>query len=198
VDYLKMKIVEERPAMALARIEAEVGSIGHIVSNLMAFSGKRQEAAEALELGEMLGETAALLRHNPSFAGRDISFEKPAEALRILASRTEVRQVFLNLIKNGAEAMPGGGRLSIRLSREARDGRAWAVGVVEDRGPGLDEEARERIFLPFFSTKSGAEGHMGLGLSIAYGIVSKLGGTIEAESPESGGCRFTVRIPSCD
>ncbi|HOX32942.1 MAG TPA: ATP-binding cassette domain-containing protein [Spirochaetales bacterium] len=198
VDFLKMKVEGGRQAAALARIEEEVSSIGHIVSNLMAFSGKRQERAERLDLGELLGETLSLLRHNESFAGREIRFDPPLAPLLVRASRTEVRQVFINLLKNGIEAMPGGGALSLRLSREAAEHGAWAVGAVEDQGPGLGAEAQARAFLPFFSTKSGSEGHMGLGLSIAYGIAAKLGGSIEAGRAEGGGARFVVRLPAAE
>jgi len=197
VDYLKLKVTEEKPARALARIEAEVASIGHIVSNLIAFSGRAERQGEPLDLGQLLDETLSLLRHHASFEGREILYEGPAEPVLVAASPTELRQVFLNLIKNGIEAMPDGGLLSVRLRREEQDGQAWAVGDVEDRGPGLGAEARKNIFLPFFSTKSGAEGHMGLGLSIAYGIAAKLGGSIEAANVDPGGSRFTVRFPAC-
>jgi two-component system sensor histidine kinase AtoS len=196
VDYLKMKLSDGRQVAALSRIEAEVSSIGHIVSNLMAFSGNRQEQPESLDLGELLGETISLLKHNESFAGREIALIPAEPPFLVLASRTEVRQVFLNLIKNGIEAMPGGGRLTVKLGREELGGRAWVVGTVEDEGPGLDAGARKRVFLPFFSTKSGSEGHMGLGLSIAYGIAAKLGGSIEAGNAEAGGARFVVRLPA--
>jgi PAS domain S-box-containing protein len=197
VDYLKFMVAEAEPVKALARIEAEVASIGHIVSNLMAFTGGAAERPDRLDLGGLVAELVALLRHNPAFTGREIAFEGPGGPLQVVAARTEVRQVFLNLIKNGLEAMPGGGVLQVRLRREEAGGVAWAVGEVQDQGPGLDPATRKNLFLPFFSTKSGVAGHMGLGLSIAYGILAKLGGSIEAASLEQGGSRFTVRFPAC-
>jgi signal transduction histidine kinase len=198
VDYLKIRMGDERTIKALVRIEEEASSIGHIVSNLIAFSGNQREKVERLDLGAMLEEISSLLRHNTSFAGTEILYRPPSENLYISASRTEIRQVFLNLIKNGAEAMPEGGLITLSIARETRDGRNWVAASVEDEGPGLDAEARKRMFLPFFSTKSGADGHMGLGLSIVYGIISKLEGSIEAGNAESGGTRFLIRLPACD
>ncbi len=197
VDFLKMKVTEEKQARALSRIEGEVAAIGHIVGNLMAFSGRNRSPEERFDLGELLSETVSLLRYNARFSGTEIVYCGPDSPLEITAVRTEIRQVFLNLIKNGLEAMPDGGNLEVLLRREHEGDQSWAVGIVEDRGTGLGTGTGTTIFLPFFSTKSGAEGHMGLGLSISYGIINKLGGSIAAENIEPRGCRFTVRIPAC-
>jgi two-component system cell cycle sensor histidine kinase/response regulator CckA len=91
--------------------------------------------------------------------------------------------------------MPDGGLLRIGLAAENIDSSDWAVLRVEDSGHGFPEESKDNIFIPFFSTKSQSGGHMGLGLSIIYGSVARLGGSIIAENLSPMGCRFTVRIP---
>ena len=106
-----------------------------------------------------------------------------------------MKQVVLNLIKNAFDAMPNGGTLRIELTVETSDNIEWALLSVEDSGSGIATDSKDRIFLPFYSTKSQSEGHMGLGLSIIYGIIMRLRGGIEAENLSPCGCRFTVRIP---
>jgi signal transduction histidine kinase len=93
-----------------------------------------------------------------------------------------------NLVKNAAEAMPGGGVLTVRLVREGDE----AVITVEDTGGGIPEEARASIFKPFFSTKPRGTG---LGLAIAKQSVEAHGGSISYESRLGEGTVFTVRVP---
>jgi signal transduction histidine kinase len=102
-----------------------------------------------------------------------------------------MKQVILNLLKNAIDAMPEGGAL--RISIERKDGMMELA--VEDSGPGIPQDDVNSIFLPFYSTKRGASGHMGLGLSIAYNIIKKMGGEIIVENLKPQGCRFVIRLP---
>lgn len=105
-----------------------------------------------------------------------------------LADEGQLRQVFLNLVRNSREAMRQGGTLKVRSGQS--DG---AVEVVfQDSGPGMSGEVRERIFDPFFSTKSGGTG---LGLAVSRQIIQAHGGSIACESAEGGGTTFTIRLP---
>jgi CheY-like chemotaxis protein/anti-sigma regulatory factor (Ser/Thr protein kinase) len=108
----------------------------------------------------------------------------------IAGNGSEMREVFTNLMLNAVDALPWGGQ--IRLAT-ADDGGEVVV-RVRDSGIGMDEETRQRIFDPFFSTKT--EKGTGLGLSIAYGIVSRHRGTIAVESEPHLGAVFTVRFPA--
>jgi signal transduction histidine kinase/DNA-binding response OmpR family regulator len=101
----------------------------------------------------------------------------------------ELREVFTNLVVNALEAMPTGGRFTFRATQA--DG--WVVVAAEDTGHGMAEEVRRRVFEPFFTTK-GIRG-TGLGLAVAWGIVTRHGGTIEVESEIGRGTRFVVRLP---
>jgi two-component system, cell cycle sensor histidine kinase and response regulator CckA len=96
----------------------------------------------------------------------------------------------MNLAVNAREAMPGGGTLTIAVTRQ--DGQA--VLAVGDTGVGIDQETQERIFEPFFTTKPVGEG-AGLGLSTVDGIVAQSGGTVGVTSEPGRGTVFTIRLP---
>jgi GAF domain-containing protein/ActR/RegA family two-component response regulator len=101
----------------------------------------------------------------------------------------ELREVFTNLLTNALEAMPGGGRYVFRVSAEGEQ----VVVRAEDTGCGMSEETRRRVFEPFFTTK-GPRG-TGLGLAVAWGIVTRHGGSMEVESTLGMGSTFIVRLP---
>lgn len=195
VDLLKLKVRDEGLSDTLARLEEEVSGIEHIVGNLIAFSEDRALEVEELDLGELVDTLAALVHPNARKRGIELDVPKRDRALPVLANRAEMKQVVLNLMKNALDAMPDGGLLRVGLSEEEAEGVEWAVLRVEDSGGGIPEGSKDNIFIPFYSTKSQAEGHMGLGLSIIYGIVMRLRGSIDAENLSPRGCRLTVRIP---
>jgi signal transduction histidine kinase len=103
-----------------------------------------------------------------------------------------LEQVFLNLLHNAGRAAGEQGTVWVRARRTAEAGAGRVEIVVEDDGPGIPEEVREKIFDPFFTTTNGT----GLGLSISYGIVRAHGGTIEVGDRPGGGARFTLRLPA--
>ena len=113
----------------------------------------------------------------------------------VLADHDAIRRALANLIDNAAEAMQGSLLRVLRVrSSLAEDGAAVEI-EVSDTGHGLTEEIRERLFLPFYSTKHRGTG---LGLSIAAKIIQELGGSIRAESNTPKGARFLIRLPLLD
>jgi len=98
-------------------------------------------------------------------------------------------------VKNGFEAMPEGGALTIVIGRKASADVECCSIDLEDTGNGIDDTALKDIFLPFFSTKNSTGRNAGLGLSICYGIVTKYGGTISVVNREKKGCRFAITLP---
>ena len=112
-----------------------------------------------------------------------------AEALPpVLFDEAQVRQALLNLLRNAREAMPAGGEIDVRVDAEGRS----VVIRIEDRGGGIPDDIRSRVFDPFFSTKG--EG-TGLGLAITRQIVLAHGGALSAEAREGGGTSFRVALP---
>ena len=109
----------------------------------------------------------------------------------LYVNKNQIAQVFLNLVINAVDAMAdGGGRLKITTNMVGNE----VLIDFKDSGPGISEMEKERIFEPFYTTKSDIQG-TGLGLSVSYGIISGHGGEITVDSAEDGGARFTVRLP---
>jgi signal transduction histidine kinase len=101
----------------------------------------------------------------------------------------ELREALMNIIFNAVDAMPDGGKITVSGWQE----NGKAVLSIADTGTGIPDEAKSKIFDPFFSTK-GREG-LGLGLSITYGIITRHGGTIDVESKSGEGSSFCVSLP---
>ena len=115
----------------------------------------------------------------------------------VTCEETKIQQVFLNILKNGAQAMAENKnngrppRLMLRVSAEGHMARV----EIEDNGPGMTEAIRKRVFEPFFTTKEVGVG-TGLGLSVSYFIITENhGGTITVESNPGEGARFIIRLP---
>lgn len=116
------------------------------------------------------------------------------EDLKISGDADFLRQVFVNIFRNAAQAMSGKGRLRIEIERARRDGASFVAVRASDTGAGISPEHIENIFDPFFTTKDIGEG-TGLGLAVSRRIVEEHGGTIEAANNADGGASFTVYLP---
>jgi len=135
----------------------------------------------------------ALGRHHRA----EIRSERPIG--RVLADRTQLERVVLNLVLNARDAMPAGGPIAITVSEACvRDGAAapgyYAVIEVADQGAGMDAATRARLFEPFFTTKPPGEG-TGLGMAIVYRIVERCGGFLHVDSELGEGTRVRVYLP---
>jgi signal transduction histidine kinase len=129
------------------------------------------------------------LRHSPEV--RDfhlLDCELPTSTVTINANETEIKQVFWNLLQNAIQAMPAGGRLSVRLTEK---GQNFVRTEFQDTGCGISAETKRHLFEPF---SHGARG-MGLGLSIVHKIVTDHGGRIDVQSAVGKGTRITVDLP---
>lgn len=167
----------------------ESGRLDRIVGAMLQFAKPPTPRRTELALGELL-EHAARLAAGPA-ADKGVTLEvESAEALpRPPADRDQILQVLLNLILNGVEATPPGGRIVIGARQP--EGQAVHL-VVEDGGEGVDASIRERVFDPFFSTKPGGTG---LGLSISQNILRQHGGRLRIEEGEGGRNRFVAVLP---
>ncbi|HEU5192595.1 MAG TPA: ATP-binding protein [Methylomirabilota bacterium] len=159
-----------------------------IVRDLRVFARTQDDVWQPVDLHEEIESSLTLLNH--LLKDRVTVHRKFGELPEVECIRSQVDQVFLNLLANAAQAIAGPGAITIETRRE---GDA-AVIAVADTGPGISPDALGRVFDPFFTTKPVGEG-TGLGLSISYEIVTKHGGEIRAENAPGGGAVFTVRIP---
>jgi len=142
-----------------------------------------------VDIGPLLGEAVTLLQNGPEVGPQhQVSFEADAGPHLCLADPDQITQVFWNLVRNGLEAMPGGGRLQVRLRRAGED----VILSVHDQGRGMGREEQRRMFEPFHSsTPMGT----GLGLAIVYRIVREHGGDITVKSAPGAGTQVEVRLP---
>jgi signal transduction histidine kinase len=159
-----------------------------IVRDLRVFARTPDDVWQPVDLNEELESSLTLLNH---LLKDRITVRREYGALgAVECVRSQIDQVFLNVLANAAQAIRGPGTIAIETRREG----SRAIIRIADTGPGIPSEAIGRIFDPFFTTKPVGEG-TGLGLSISYEIVTKHGGEIRAENRPEGGAVFTLELP---
>ncbi|MBW6509358.1 MAG: PAS domain S-box protein [Desulfuromonadales bacterium] len=164
----------------------ETERLNHLLTEFLLYARPPKPFRTALDMSILLDELHQLLLRDQRFADINIQTEVAYPCVAFL-DRGQIWQVLWDLAINAAEAMAGQGRLLITVRAENN-----CLLIVEDTGPGIAEEHRERIFEPFFSTK---ERGTGLGLSTVYSIVEAHGGTIRAEQSALGGEKFIMSLP---
>jgi len=178
----------------IAAIENAAEDAGRIVAQLLAF-GRRQEALEPeiLDVNEVLAQVESLLG---PVIGEDIELVRsPSDATAtVLADRTQLELIVVNLALNARDALPGGGKLEMAAEPAVHDGARWVRLRVSDTGVGIEPDVQARIFEPFFTTKEGGRG-TGLGLSVVHELVAQNGGEIEVSSTPGRGTTFSVYFP---
>ena len=178
----------------LTLMETETQRISRIVSNLLAFSRQTKMKLNQVDFNRLIEKT--LFIHSNLLKLNHIKVEKNFDnnLPNIIGSEDRLQQVVLNFISNAAEAMEGykHGLLKIKTHHSLRNNHI--IVCFEDTGIGIPEKNKNRLFEPFFTTKKEGKG-VGLGLSVAYGIVQEHGGTIEVESKEGEGTRFNLVFP---
>jgi signal transduction histidine kinase len=155
-----------------------------------------QDLAELLDATLEIAQTDYILKKRYDFKSIDIVREYEAGMPAVVCERSQIQQVFFNILQNGAHAMvsprdQGSPRFLLRVRKQGEWGRV----EIEDNGPGMDAATRKRVFEPFYTTKAVGQG-TGLGLSVSYFIVTENhGGTIEVDSTPGQGTRFVIRLP---
>jgi two-component system NtrC family sensor kinase len=173
------------------KIADQVARCKTITQGLLHFSRRVESQPERLDLNQMLVELVAMARSRARVEG--IQLVTDLETLPpITASANDLQQVFVNLVNNALDAVASRPDATVTLRSRFADGVVRVV--VQDDGCGIPPENLSRIFLPFFTTKPVGRG-TGLGLAICYGLVQKLGGTIQVESTVGRGTTFTVQLP---
>jgi signal transduction histidine kinase len=165
-----------------------------VVRRLLDFARQSDSVRTRSNINEIVTEVLALVNHLLGTSGVQLITDFPNDLPLVSVDRNQIKQVILNLIHNALHAMPNGGELHLSSGRRSRDHQDWVTITVIDTGVGISPENLERIFAPFFTTRS-KEGGTGLGLSISYGIIAEHGGFIEAESQVGKGSKFSIWIP---
>jgi two-component system sensor histidine kinase PilS (NtrC family) len=162
------------------------------VTHFLAFARPAPPRRVPTDLAVLLDETLRVFRNDPQAAG--LRFEDRLQTAVADCDPDQIRQVTWNLLSNAAQAItaagrPGGGALRVWCAA-ASEG---AVVEIEDDGNGMTVEELGRIFIPFFTTKTGGTG---LGLATVHRIVDAHGGTIRVDSEPGAGSRFTIVLPA--
>jgi two-component system, NtrC family, sensor kinase len=160
-----------------------------IVNDLLNFSRQNEVLAQDTDLNAMICELAEEQGKRPLFSEVEISTELDPTLNTIQADPLQLHQVFINLMNNAAEAMPDGGKLTLRTRQGPTPG--YVTIEVQDTGVGISEENMKKLFTPFFTTKPIGKG-TGLGLAITYGIVKMHRGQITVQSQVGVGTTFTI------
>jgi len=204
-DFLLMNHRPTDPAFQdIMNIKQNANRAAGLVRQLLAFSRQQTLRPQVLQLGDVLSELSILLSR---LLGENIELklDQASGLWPVKADLHQFEQVIINLAVNSRDAMPGGGKLTIRTAnvdeRESRELGSlqilpgeYVLIEVRDTGCGMSEEVKQKIFEPFFSTKEVGRG-TGLGLSTVFGIVKQSGGYIHVESEEGRGTAMCVYLP---
>src|SRR5829696_2062229 len=188
-------LAETDPKHALLqKIRRQTDRATGIVNNLLNFSrtGGATDFTE-VDLARVLDDTLQLLEPQLRQSRVEIAREYGTELPRVYGNAGQLQQVFTNLLLNARDAIPGGGRITLRVV--ASDDRDALTVEVEDNGIGIAPENVARIYDPFFTTKGVGRG-TGLGLAVSYGIVQEHSGHIAVESAPGRGTTFRITLPT--
>jgi len=185
--------VPERLAEPLQVIRQEAERAATIVKNLLSFARRQEGERRRQPIKPILESTLQLLANQLMASRIEATLRVEAGLPDVEVNGNQIKQVFVNVINNGAQAIAEtgqGGRIWVTAKR-------WLDGVavsVTDSGPGIPEEIAARVFEPFFTTKPEGKG-TGLGLSICQGILKEHGGRLTLEAKPGAGATFIVELP---
>lgn len=192
---------DERAVGSLKAISAKSERIVRVVRDMLDFARMKPPRRAPAHVGDVVRAALGVATDQLQRDRIRMLVEVPEVLPAVLADADQLQQVFLNLVMNAQDAMPGGGTLRIAAGERAlphprRGGglRRCLVVTFEDTGTGIPAEHREQVFDPFFTTKEPGRG-MGLGLAVSYGIVEEHGGWLDLESQPGQGTRVTVCLP---
>ncbi len=181
-------------------ITREVDRVSALLEQLLELTRPPRLRLTSVNVHRILNEVLTLERAAGNDAGLAVRLVFDPSLPEVWADEAQLRQVFLNLVRNAVEAMSRAGTLTIttrietdfHVRHDARDRGQFLAVEIEDTGPGIAPEDRERIFTPFFTTKTSGTG---LGLAVSERLVAQHGGAIRVDSALGRGTRVRVRLP---
>jgi len=178
----------------LVLMETETRRISRIVSNLLAFSRQSKMRLTQLNINRIIEKTLILNSNLLKINNNKVKKLMDPELPDLTGSEDQLQQVFMNIVSNAAEAMEsaGKGELSITTHCSSENGKITVF--FKDTGVGIPDENLSKLFEPFFTTKKRGKG-VGLGLSLAYGIIQEHDGSINVQSEKGNGTTFVIEIP---
>jgi len=173
----------------LVLVRDEIRRLDHLLEDLLQYARPRELQRQPVDVGPLVDRVSQLLVSDAETRGVTIA-QQVEPGLRVMGDEDRLREVIINLVLNALDASERGGE--VRVGARAL-GPVEVELWVEDDGPGVAPEEREKVFQPFFTTK--AQG-TGLGLAIVHAIVTQHRGSLRLESSATGGAAFRVRLPA--
>ena len=181
---------------AAQRIAEQAERAGRVIKSVHDFVRRREQAHESVRADVLLDAVLPLVRLQARKSGTRVELDMPEPPPRVVCDRTMLEQVLLNLTRNGIQAMEQHADASRRelCIRVQQVHPRWVSFTVADRGPGIAADVAQRLFTPFFTTRS--EG-MGLGLSLCRTVIEQHGGVLDfANLPGGAGTEFRFTLPA--
>jgi PAS domain S-box-containing protein len=194
LNYLEVMMMDSNDHKSLGylkRLQSETERIAKIIQRLLEFSRKSETKFEPIELMKELEVTLEFVDYRLRKQQIQLIRDYQLKEAWVTGDKNLLKQVFLNIILNAAQAMENGGSLSIKVS-ETIPGEEYAI-IFTDTGKGISSEHLNKVFDPFYTTKKIGEG-TGMGLTISYGIIQEHGGTIDVESRKAEGTQVTIKL----
>jgi len=198
-QLLLKKELDDETRMALETIDHESSRAGKIVRDLLTLARKREvERRVRVNLNDVVSYILGTRRYALETHGIQCSLVLDPHLSPVVGDRAQLEQVILNLVNNAEQAVRSANEHGGRVRIETKSEGSFSVVELEDDGPGIPDESRERIWDPFWTTKATDTG-TGLGLTVVRDIVSSHGGDIDVRPPVDGaarGARFVLRLPA--
>ncbi len=175
----------------LEKIEKQTFRAAEIVNGLLNFARMNGSEFASLDVNHLITESLSLLDHQLRQSRIQVESNLDRALPYVYGNGGKLQQVFINLLLNARDAMPGGGKLSIDTSMND----SMVLIDIRDTGVGISQENIKRIYDPFFTTKNTGKG-TGLGLAVTYGIIQDHGGRIFVESTPGNGTHFSLKLPT--
>lgn len=191
ITYKQQYTGDSKLAELVDAILASVKRAGTITKRLLSFSRHSEVSIQPVQLKELIEEVLSFTAKEAEYRGITISIDAAENMPAIESDRGKLQEIFLNLFNNACLAMDDGGCLTIGMKPEGED---RILVTVSDDGCGIDAKDLERIFEPFYSTRT-KKGGTGLGLSLTANFVRELGGILSVESKTGKGTTFSIQLP---
>jgi len=184
---------EEEALNYLSKMESEVGRCSRIIRNLLDFARQTEPMLKLVDVNHVIEQVLAMVGHQAQLQNVEVVKEFSPSLPKVMADFDQLQQIFTNLTLNAIQAMPEGGRLTLRSS--VVDGEVRVD--VQDTGCGISKENMGKLFTPFFTTKVKGKG-VGLGLAVVHGIIERHKGRIKVQSEVGQGTTFSVYLGGHD
>ena len=195
IELLEVLLFKEGVDDVLAMMKDAVFRASRITKDLLTFSRGNTPALEAIDLAQVINETLSLVDHIFGLKQIRIVRNFSSDLPGVKVDPNQMKQVFINLLTNAAEAMSGGGTITIAAGSSPNINNQKIVRIIIiDTGCGMSKEDKQRAFDPFYTTKK-KSGGTGLGLSVVKGIIEKHKGEIRIESELGKGTSVIIELP---